>query len=206
MKGYRRLAKDEKWTTMSYFRLFPTAAEQRLRERICWRRIPCGANIRNQAVVLGFVPDFWCPSRRVVIEIDGGYHRDPAKRSEDLRRDAILKRRLGVLTLRFTNEQVLHETDAVVSSIDSTLRSRPVFRSWNEGTKGGASPQVDVIVPVDCKSSARDGNGFGGHKPTVNDVAAARYRAGTMRTSSDQSSPERQPAVRLRIRRLLAER
>jgi very-short-patch-repair endonuclease len=43
-------------------------------ERRCWqliRRQRFGARFRRQAVIYGYIVDFWCPRLRIVIEVDG---------------------------------------------------------------------------------------------------------------------------------------
>jgi very-short-patch-repair endonuclease len=47
-----------------------------------------GAWFRRQVVLLGSsIVDFYCPAARVVVEVDGGYHAEPARKRADARRD-----------------------------------------------------------------------------------------------------------------------
>jgi very-short-patch-repair endonuclease len=86
------------------FRRAPTPAEA-----IAWRllrdRRLLGLKFRRQQVIDGFVVDFYCPSLRVVVELDGGVHEDPSHRDYDAIRSEILQR-LGIVVLRIENEQV----------------------------------------------------------------------------------------------------
>jgi very-short-patch-repair endonuclease len=64
--------------------------------------------------------DFYCHAARLVVELDGGQH--------EPRKDAVRTARIessGLLILRFWNDQVLRETDAVLEVI---------FRAWQERT------------------------------------------------------------------------
>ena len=97
----------------------PTRAERLLWQQL--RREQLGAKFRRQAVIRGWVADFWCPSARIVIEVDGGYHDTPRQRSRDMRRDVALMK-LGIKTLRFTNEDVFERLGTVVSMVRGFLR------------------------------------------------------------------------------------
>jgi very-short-patch-repair endonuclease len=70
-------------------RASPTATEQLLWARIRGRRL--GVVFRRQVPLLGrFIADFLAPARRLVIEVDGGYHGE--RTAADARRDAALER------------------------------------------------------------------------------------------------------------------
>jgi very-short-patch-repair endonuclease len=86
------------------FRQAPTAAEaaawQILRNRAIF-----GLKFRRQQIVAGFVVDFYCPSQRLVLELDGGVHHDPDRRERDRLRTAAL-RQLSIRVLRVPNHNV----------------------------------------------------------------------------------------------------
>lgn len=73
-----------------------------------------------QEIVLGFIPDFWLPKKKIIIEIDGGYHSDQWQEIADRERDAIFKRN-GFKVLRFTNEQVITSLPKVLAQIKSVV-------------------------------------------------------------------------------------
>jgi very-short-patch-repair endonuclease len=88
------------------FRQAPTDAKaavwQILRDRAIF-----GLKFRRQQLVAGFVVDFYCPSQRLVLELDGGVHDDPDRRERDrLRTEAL--RQLSIRVLRVLNHDV-HE-------------------------------------------------------------------------------------------------
>ena len=62
----------------------PTCTEELLWARICGRRL--GVVIRRQVPLLGRIADFYAPSHRLVIEVDGAYHAEHGR--ADARRDA----------------------------------------------------------------------------------------------------------------------
>jgi leucyl-tRNA synthetase len=88
------------------FRQAPTEAEaaawQILRDRALF-----GLKFRRQQILAGFIVDFYCPSLRLVLELDGGVHDDPSRRDHDQARSQVL-RRLSVRVLRVPNHAV-HE-------------------------------------------------------------------------------------------------
>ncbi len=89
----------------------PTASEAALFRLIGGGQL--GVVFRRQ-VVLGnrFVVDFYAPSLRLVVEVDGGYHAE--RRGADARRDEKL-RRLGYRVLHVDAALVLLEPRAVVA-------------------------------------------------------------------------------------------
>ena len=99
-----------------------TVAEIRLWQRLRSRQL-AGCKFRRQHPYLDFVLDFVCLERRLVIEVDGGQH---LENERDQRRDKRLQE-AGFLVLRFWNNQVLQETDAVVEVIWAALHNAVVI-------------------------------------------------------------------------------
>ena len=93
-------------------KLAPTDSEAQL-----WRALRAsqlGVAFRRQVPLLGFIADFYAPSVRLVVEVDGGYH---ARRvSADARRDSKLVR-AGYRVLRIEATRVMRELSAVVAKI-----------------------------------------------------------------------------------------
>jgi len=74
----------------------------------------------RQIVLNGFICDFVCRDRTLVIEVDGETH----DRAQDADRDHALGR-LGYLVLRFTNSEVAGNIEGVLQAILETVRVRP---------------------------------------------------------------------------------
>ncbi|MBR4388193.1 MAG: acetylglutamate kinase [Prevotella sp.] len=101
----------------------PTAAEKHL-----WRYLKgnlLGAHFRQQHPIYGFIPDFVCLQQQLIIEIDGGYHLDGEQPEKDEERTQWLKSQ-GYRVLRFTNEEVLQETEAVITKIKEALNNNNI--------------------------------------------------------------------------------
>jgi very-short-patch-repair endonuclease len=96
----------------------PTASERALWEAL--RGSQLGVGFRRQAVVAGCIVDFLAPSRRLVVEVDGGYHRSPAQRRSDARRDRVLER-AGYRVVRVSAEHVLTDLAQAVALVGSAL-------------------------------------------------------------------------------------
>lgn len=82
----------------------PTASERALWEQLSGSKL--GVGFRRQAVVAGCIVDFLAPSRKLIVEVDGGYHRTAPQRRADARRDRRLER-AGFRVLRLPAELVL---------------------------------------------------------------------------------------------------
>ena len=99
----------------------PTEPEKRLWYRVLSRSQLGGFKFRRQAVIGPFIADFLCPSKALIVEVDGWTHEDVRA---DERRDAAL-RELGFTVLRFTNTDVMQNGDGVAARILETLRQTP---------------------------------------------------------------------------------
>ena len=90
-----------------------------------------GAKVRRQYAVGPYVVDFYYPSHRLAIEVDGSGHLSDAGRARDMERTQYLEES-GLRVIRFTNVEVLGALDAVLNSIGAALNDpspRPSPRS-----------------------------------------------------------------------------
>lgn len=117
---YRRRMPKYKLDKAKSMRMMPTPAEAALWQLVKGKQV-CNVRIRRQAPMYGFIADFYCPSAKVVIEADGGYHLDNA--AYDEHRDKIFESH-GIVTLRFINEDILTNVNKVMDSITQTLALR----------------------------------------------------------------------------------
>ncbi len=99
-------------------RRFSTEAES-----ILWKMLRnknLGEKFRRQHIIEGFIVDFVCLSKQLIIELDGGYHNKPEIKEADEFRTSILEE-IGYRMLRFTNEEVIGDTDSVLRRIEAAL-------------------------------------------------------------------------------------
>lgn len=98
-----------------------TDPEHRLWELLRGRRL-AAAKFRRQHPIGRFVVDFFCPSARLAIELDGSDHLQPDRIVHDDERTKVLGAR-AIRVLRFSNDEVLREPERVTDSILSALRA-----------------------------------------------------------------------------------
>ena len=93
-----------------------TEAEWRLWYRLRAHRLH-GLKFKRQAPIGPYVVDFICFDHKLIVEVDGGQHADNVK---DRRRDEWLRSE-GYRVLRYWNNDVLKQTDAVVRAISMAI-------------------------------------------------------------------------------------
>jgi very-short-patch-repair endonuclease len=98
-----------------------TDAERRIWRSLRSRQV-MGCKFRRQHPVGPYIVDFVFLERRLVIELDGSQHQQAIE--HDATRDALLRRR-GFVVLRFWDNDVLNETQAVLEKIRTVALLRP---------------------------------------------------------------------------------
>ena len=99
-------------------RKHPTQAESVLWELLRGKSLGC--SFRRQHIIGQFIADFVCLDRNLVIEIDGGYHQLPEQQTSDEERTKWLNEQ-GLKVIRFTNEEILTNTEQVINTIKQEL-------------------------------------------------------------------------------------
>ncbi|MBK9760888.1 MAG: DUF559 domain-containing protein [Flavobacteriales bacterium] len=80
-----------------------------------------GRKFRRQYGIGPLVLDFYCPSERLCVELDGSVHHDPTVSMNDQWRDEQLKA-LGIRTVRIENVELLANLDGVLDLIRKHFR------------------------------------------------------------------------------------
>jgi very-short-patch-repair endonuclease len=99
-----------------------TPAEQQLWQAVRGGKL-AGLKFRRQHPVGNFILDFYCAAHKLVIEIDGGIH------ATQIEYDAARTTELesyGYKVMRFTNEVVLHQIEAVLAEILQVVETHSV--------------------------------------------------------------------------------
>jgi UDP-2-acetamido-2,6-beta-L-arabino-hexul-4-ose reductase len=108
----------------------PTEAESAMWEMLRGKNLE--AKFRRQHIIGDYIVDFVCLDSQLVVEIDGGYHNDPEQKELDRQRTGFLQSK-GFSVLRFTNEEVLANTEETLGIIKNALKYLPL----EGGTEGG---------------------------------------------------------------------
>ena len=108
----------------------PTEAESALWEMLRGKNLD--AKFRRQHIIGDYIVDFVCLDKQLVVELDGGYHNDPEQKELDRQRTNFLRSK-GFSVLRFTNEEVLGNTNETLTVISNALKYLPL----EGGIEGG---------------------------------------------------------------------
>jgi very-short-patch-repair endonuclease len=98
-----------------------TDAEKKLWRHLRMRQIG-RHKFRRQFPLEGYIADFACVEKKLVVEVDGGQHAEDAE--YDAQRSLAFEK-LGYRTLRFWNNEVLGEIEAVKAVIARALGLPP---------------------------------------------------------------------------------
>jgi 5-methyltetrahydrofolate--homocysteine methyltransferase len=86
-------------------------------EKIIWQHLRAkqiNHKFRRQHLIDKYIVDFVCLEKKLVVEIDGKYH-DLVKEQDELRTNVLES--LGYKVIRFTNEEVIAQTESVINKI-----------------------------------------------------------------------------------------
>ena len=92
-------------------------------ERVLWNELRAkktGYRFLRQHAIGEYIVDFVCLERKVIVEVDGGYHAEALQQMMDTAPKLVESK--GFVVLRFTNEQVEFDTEAVINEITSSLK------------------------------------------------------------------------------------
>ncbi|MGB2924048.1 MAG: HsdR family type I site-specific deoxyribonuclease, partial [Limnothrix sp.] len=113
-------------------------------EKVFWEIVRAkrflGLKFRRQHQIGNYIVDFYCHAKKLVIELDGGIHNEPAQKEGDRQRDEYLKS-LGHRVLRFTNDQIFNNLETVLDSIAAFLSPSP-SPSQGKGNRNIESMEV----------------------------------------------------------------
>jgi very-short-patch-repair endonuclease len=97
-------------------------AEMRL-----WRRLRKpgieGCRFRRQTPIGPYIVDFFCPERRLIVEVDGGQHTFDAEHRADMERTRWLEEQ-GYRVLRVWNGDVFENIEGVCDAILAAAQGR----------------------------------------------------------------------------------
>lgn len=112
---YNRKDRKEK---RSYLRKQTTEAEKLLWSKINRKRL--GFVFKRQYSVGPYFVDFYCPVKRIVIELDGSHHNNEDQKKYDEYRTEYLES-LDIKVIRFWDDEVFKNLDGVIEMIYKKL-------------------------------------------------------------------------------------
>jgi very-short-patch-repair endonuclease len=108
-------------------------------EGILWQKLRdrklSGLKFRRQHKIGRYIVDFYCAELKLVVELEGGIHDMPDQKEYDEARFEELRTK-GLTILRFKNEEIKQDVQAVLQRIVETIRTRPNSPSPDTGVGG----------------------------------------------------------------------
>lgn len=95
-------------------------------EKILWEELrnnKTGYKFRKQHPIGDYIADFICIEKKLVIEVDGGYHNSMEQQQDDEIRTADINK-MGYSVIRFSNEEVECQLPIVIIKIKNILYNK----------------------------------------------------------------------------------
>ncbi|MCX6274541.1 MAG: class I tRNA ligase family protein [Bacteroidetes bacterium] len=128
----------------------PTPAEEILWSQLSAKKLS-GYKFRRQHIIGDVIPDFVCIQKRLVVEVDGGYHATDEQKQLDAARTEYLNL-CGYKVIRFRNEEVIGDIESVLQKIFIALAHTPTvpksggFKAPFGGLGAGSRFPADFIA------------------------------------------------------------
>ena len=93
-------------------------------EQILWYELKnnsLGYKFRRQHSLGNFIADFFCPAKKLIIEIDGSQHLDNKEYDEERTR---YFESLGIKVIRFWNNEININIEGVLMTIQEEMKKR----------------------------------------------------------------------------------
>jgi chorismate synthase len=123
-----------------------TEAEDKLWRELRNRKLQ-GVKFRREHPIAGYIPDFVCLEKKLIIEVDGEYHNGERQTEFDILREEWLKEH-NYLMLRFKNEEIQNSMSDVIKKLAETLSEISDLDSVNDypsPLERGQGAEVEVI-------------------------------------------------------------
>ena len=96
-------------------------------EHILWKQLRgkqlMGLKFRQQHGYGAYILDFYCPTIRLCIEVDGEVHDSPEAQTHDQERTEFLEQQ-SIKVIRFKNEEIENDMENVVNKIKEFINNR----------------------------------------------------------------------------------
>lgn len=95
-------------------------------EMVLWQHLKArqffGFKFRRQYSIGSYVTDFYCPAKRIAIEIDGESHFESQLAIENDKARQQYIESCGIAVIRFTNQEIMKNLDGVLSKLTEIFR------------------------------------------------------------------------------------
>ncbi len=108
----------------------PTKAESAMWQILKGKQLD--SKFRRQHIIGEYIVDFVCLDKQLIVEIDGGYHKNSEQQKLDIQRTNFLQSK-GFCVLRFTNDEVIGDAEGTIGIVNNALS----HLSTLEGGAGG---------------------------------------------------------------------
>jgi very-short-patch-repair endonuclease len=98
----------------------PTEAEARLWASLRRNQL-AGIGLRRQHPVGAFILDFYCPAKRLCVELDGPIH-EHRQEHDAMRTESLAAH--GIRVIRFLNREVMDDLPSVLQRIEASLDAK----------------------------------------------------------------------------------
>ncbi len=122
MNGWIKTSYPDRYKLLKDFAKY-NRREMTQSERQMWealRKLNCGFRFRRQHPIGDYIADFICLRRKLIIEVDGGYHNEPIQQQDDQMRTDFLENK-GYTVIRFKNEEISNDLHTVIMKIKEIL-------------------------------------------------------------------------------------
>jgi very-short-patch-repair endonuclease len=99
-----------------------TSAEAALWDLLKLKKLD-GRKFRRQHSIGKYIVDFYCPSEKLIVELDGNPHGNYIQIEKDIIRDRYLEE-LGLTVIRFENKSVFQEHEFVLNEIKKGFKEK----------------------------------------------------------------------------------
>ena len=96
-----------------------TEAEKKLWQYLRAKQV-FGIKFRRQQQINNYIVDFYCPSKRIIIELDGGQH---ANNIKDKERDKFMEDK-GIKVIRIWDNDIMNNIEGVMEHIMNIIKNR----------------------------------------------------------------------------------
>ncbi|HBR54446.1 MAG TPA: cytosine methyltransferase [Flavobacteriaceae bacterium] len=79
-----------------------------------------GRKFRRQHSIANYIVDFYCPSEKLIIELDGGVHNNTVNQNHDFERQGFLVDK-GFTVIRFQNSAIKDSIEQVLTEISNNF-------------------------------------------------------------------------------------